>query len=116
MAVFGYRKGFEPSLVKVSAAGRVAMGVPTLCVGVRQPAEESGEFTLVFGPKYEVPMIRHQAVSDEPNRMPVEGFEHLHIHLVPRVHSNGGFEQGTGVPINIVAPEEARRLLTLDDA
>ena len=40
---------------------------------------------------------------------------HWHIHLVPRVHSNGGFEQGTGVPINIVAPEEARRLLTLDD-
>ncbi len=46
-----------------------------VCVGVRQPAEESGEFTLVLGPNYEVPMIRHQAVSDEPNRMPVEGFE-----------------------------------------
>ncbi len=36
---------------------------------------------------------------------------HWHIHLVPRVHSLGGFEQGTGVPINIVAPEDACRLL-----
>ena len=36
---------------------------------------------------------------------------HWHAHLVPRVHSLGGFEQGTGVPINIVSPEEACRLL-----
>jgi UDPglucose--hexose-1-phosphate uridylyltransferase len=32
---------------------------------------------------------------------------HWHIHLLPRVQSVGGFEQGTGVPINIVAPEQA---------
>jgi len=38
---------------------------------------------------------------------------HWHAHLTPRVHSHGGFEQGTGVPINIVAPEEAARLLRL---
>ncbi|MFN8016504.1 MAG: HIT domain-containing protein [Acidimicrobiales bacterium] len=37
---------------------------------------------------------------------------HWHAHVVPRVHSVGGFEQGTGVPINIVAPEDAARLLT----
>lgn len=37
---------------------------------------------------------------------------HWHIHLTPRVHSLGGFEQGTGVPINIVAPEDACRLLS----
>ncbi len=37
---------------------------------------------------------------------------HWHVHVVPRVHSEGGFEQGTGVPINIVAPEDACRLLT----
>ncbi|HEX2576324.1 MAG TPA: HIT domain-containing protein [Aquihabitans sp.] len=36
---------------------------------------------------------------------------HWHLHLVPRLHSVGGFEQGTGVPINIVAPEDACRLL-----
>lgn len=37
---------------------------------------------------------------------------HWHVHLVPRVHSVGGFERGTGVPINIVAPEDACRWLT----
>lgn len=37
---------------------------------------------------------------------------HWHLHVTPRVQSTGGFEQGTGVPINIVAPEDACRLLT----
>lgn len=36
---------------------------------------------------------------------------HWHIHVVPRVQTVSGFEQGTGVPINIVAPEDACRLL-----
>lgn len=37
---------------------------------------------------------------------------HWHAHITPRVHSAGGFEQGTGVPINIVAPEDAAAVLT----
>lgn len=37
---------------------------------------------------------------------------HWHAHVTPRVHSAGGFEQGTGVPINIVAPEDAAAVLT----
>lgn len=36
---------------------------------------------------------------------------HWHAHITPRVHSQGGFEQGTGVPINIVAPEDAASFL-----
>ncbi|WP_426571763.1 galactose-1-phosphate uridylyltransferase [Aquihabitans sp. McL0605] len=36
---------------------------------------------------------------------------HWHAHITPRVHSIGGFEQGTGVPINIVAPEDAAAFL-----
>lgn len=36
---------------------------------------------------------------------------HWHIHVLPRVRSVGAFEQGTGVPINIVAPERAADLL-----
>ena len=36
---------------------------------------------------------------------------HWHIHLVPRVASVVGFEQGTGVLINLVAPEAAAELL-----
>ncbi len=40
-----------------------------------------------------------------------ESLYHWHIHLVPRVASVVGFEQGTGVLINIVAPEAAAGLL-----
>jgi UDPglucose--hexose-1-phosphate uridylyltransferase len=36
---------------------------------------------------------------------------HWHIHVLPRVASVVGFEQGTGVLINIVAPEAAAELL-----
>jgi UDPglucose--hexose-1-phosphate uridylyltransferase len=36
---------------------------------------------------------------------------HWHVHVVPRVASVVGFEQGTGVLINIVAPESAADLL-----
>ena len=32
---------------------------------------------------------------------------HWHVHIVPRITSYAGFEQGTGVRINIVAPESA---------
>jgi UDPglucose--hexose-1-phosphate uridylyltransferase len=41
-----------------------------------------------------------------------EGPFHWHAHVVPRLTSLAGFEQGTGVLINIVAPELAARHLT----
>jgi UDPglucose--hexose-1-phosphate uridylyltransferase len=41
-----------------------------------------------------------------------EGPFHWHVHIVPRLTSLAGFEQGTGVMINIVAPELATRHLT----
>lgn len=37
---------------------------------------------------------------------------HWHVHLLPRTSTIAGFEQGTGVLINTVAPEEAARHLT----
>ncbi len=40
-----------------------------------------------------------------------EGPFHWHVHIVPRLTSLAGFEQGTGVMINIVAPEVAARHL-----
>jgi UDPglucose--hexose-1-phosphate uridylyltransferase len=36
-----------------------------------------------------------------------EGLFHWHVHLLPRLTSVAGFEAGTGVLINIVAPEQA---------
>jgi UDPglucose--hexose-1-phosphate uridylyltransferase len=36
---------------------------------------------------------------------------HWHVHVIPRLTSTAGFEQGTGVLINVVAPEQAAELL-----
>jgi UDPglucose--hexose-1-phosphate uridylyltransferase len=41
-----------------------------------------------------------------------DGPFHWHVHVVPRLTSLAGFEQGTGVLINIVAPEVAAKHLT----
>jgi UDPglucose--hexose-1-phosphate uridylyltransferase len=40
---------------------------------------------------------------------------HWHIHVTPRITSVAGFEQGTGVLINIVAPELAAQALVATD-
>jgi UDPglucose--hexose-1-phosphate uridylyltransferase len=40
---------------------------------------------------------------------------HWHAHVIPRVTSIAGFEQGTGVLINIVSPELAAQQLTASD-
>ncbi len=39
---------------------------------------------------------------------------HWHVHLLPRLASVAGFEQGTGVLINIVAPEAAAQVLNAE--
>ncbi len=40
---------------------------------------------------------------------------HWHVHVVPRITSVAGFEQGTGVLINIVTPEAAAQRLVASD-
>jgi UDPglucose--hexose-1-phosphate uridylyltransferase len=40
---------------------------------------------------------------------------HWHVHVVPRLTSVAGFEQGTGVMINLVAPERATAQLRRPD-
>ncbi len=40
---------------------------------------------------------------------------HWHVHVTPRVTSTAGFEQGTGVLINIVSPEVAAKQLVATD-
>ena len=40
---------------------------------------------------------------------------HWHVHVLPRLTSVAGFEQGTGVLINIVPPEAAAQQLTATD-
>lgn len=50
-------------------------------------------------------VVFHTAPHHQDNRF------HWHIHVVPRITSSAGFEQGTGVRINIVAPEVAAEQL-----
>jgi UDPglucose--hexose-1-phosphate uridylyltransferase len=38
---------------------------------------------------------------------------HWHVHLLPRLTSVAGFEQGTGVLIDIVSPELAAKQLSV---
>lgn len=40
-----------------------------------------------------------------------EGMYHWHVHLWPKLTTAAGFERGTGVMLNIVAPEDAARRL-----
>lgn len=35
------------------------------------------------------------------------GMYHWHVHIVPKLTTPAGFELGTGVPVNVVAPEQA---------
>jgi UDPglucose--hexose-1-phosphate uridylyltransferase len=53
-------------------------------------------------------------VHTAPHHHRGDGF-HWHIHVVPRVTSVAGFEQGTGVMINVVAPERAAQELSATD-
>lgn len=46
-------------------------------------------------------LVFHTAPHHHP------GAFHWHVHITPRLTSTAGFEQGTGVMINIVAPETA---------
>jgi UDPglucose--hexose-1-phosphate uridylyltransferase len=39
---------------------------------------------------------------------------HWHVHVVPKVTTQAGFELGTGVPVNICPPEEAAAALRMD--
>lgn len=50
-------------------------------------------------------LVFHTAPHNHP------GAFHWHVHLSPRLTSVAGFEQGTGVMINIVAPEAAAEQL-----
>ncbi len=39
---------------------------------------------------------------------------HWHVHILPKLTTTAGFELGTGVPINIVTPEQAAAQLHIE--
>jgi UDPglucose--hexose-1-phosphate uridylyltransferase len=44
----------------------------------------------------------------------VSGDYHWHVHVIPQVTTRGGFELGSGVLINVVAPERAAEELSAE--
>jgi len=57
------------------------------------------------------PASYNVVVHTAPHR--ADGPFHWHVHVWPRVTSSAGFEQGTGVMINILTPELAARHLSV---
>lgn len=89
-------KVHEGHLRKAGADALTAVGL-VLRHGIRRLRDEIGDlpYNLVF----------HTLPHHHDNEF------HWHVHLLPRISSSVGFEQGTGVQINIVSPEEATKLL-----
>jgi len=59
--------------------------------------------------------VAHNVViHTAPHHHRDEGY-HWHVHVLPRLTSVAGFEQGTGVLINIVGPERAAQQLVATD-
>ena len=75
MVVVLDRKCLEASLIQMSAAGRVMVSVPALRVRQRQPAQKRGQFAILFRPKEEMPMVRHETIAEQPNVGPVHRFD-----------------------------------------
>ena len=50
-------------------------------------------------------------IHDLPHSIAHSDFFHWHIEVAPRVSTFGGFEMGSGVVIDVIAPEDAARFL-----
>ena len=58
-------KGFEAALIDRAGSRRVIVGVPALCMGDGDSADDFGEFSVMSRPEEEVPVIRHQAIGGD---------------------------------------------------
>lgn len=67
MAVVLDRERIEPALVEVARPGGMAMGMPALGMGHRQPSHESGQVAIASGPEDEVEVVGHDAVGQHPH-------------------------------------------------
>ena len=67
------RERFEPPLVEMAAAGGMMLRVPAHGMGVGQPAQKGSQLALLFGPQDEVPMVGHDAIAEDADRVPFAG-------------------------------------------
>ena len=76
MAVRFDRKRFVAALVEVAVSRRPGARVITLRVRQGDAAQEWGEIAVRSGIKHQVPMIRHQAVSQNAHGNKIQAFFH----------------------------------------
>lgn len=97
---------FELLVVPTGHEGHLHRAAPTSLVAVGRAVRDvlARLRSLLGDVSYHVVVHTAPHRSDDPF--------HWHAHIAPQLHSTGGFEQGTGVPINIVAPEDAAAVLT----
>ena len=49
--------------------------MPALGMSVREPAEKLRQLAVALGPEGEVPMIGHDAIAEQTNRLSLQGFD-----------------------------------------
>ncbi len=104
----------DADLARSDPADVVAVG-RALRDGLRRVRGLLGDvpYNLVLhtGPAVQATAAGPAVQATEAGPRDIDGRFHWHVHVVPRVTSVAGFEQGTGVLINIVAPELAAQQL-----
>lgn len=72
MSFILHRERLESALVDVPRPCTMTMGMPPLCVGEGQPASEAGKILVFFGPDDQVPVIRQDAIGQQPHVDPLD--------------------------------------------
>jgi UDPglucose--hexose-1-phosphate uridylyltransferase len=91
---------YEMLVIPRVHAGHLSRSSPADLVAVGRAVRDAlAKLQDLVDPPYNV--VFHSAPHHD------ESLFHWHVHVLPRVSSVAGFEQGTGVMINIVAPESA---------
>jgi hypothetical protein len=67
-------KAFESSLIKVATAAAMIMFVMPPHVRHADPAQPTSECLIGFRPRYQMPMIRHNAVGQQFDRITPQPF------------------------------------------
>ena len=61
-------KGLEAALIKMSLSNRPMGSMPPLGVRHGHPPHEARKVVILPGPQHEVPMVRHETITEEAHR------------------------------------------------
>lgn len=100
---------YELLIVPATHQGDVTRSDPPDVVGVGRAVRDGLRRVRALLGDVPYNLVLHTAPRGD------DGPYHWHVHVVPRVTSVAGFEQGTGALINIVAPELAAQQLVRQD-